>query len=101
MIDKDTLIHRVSNPKKAQVNAKKYLGNSAKLFISSREHKKYSILNPKTNKYIHFGNINYEDYTKHKDKSRRDKYHKRFAGLKGDFKDDPYSPYNLALNILW
>ena len=32
------------------------------------------ILNPDTNKFIHFGSIAYEDFTKHNDLSRQKKY---------------------------
>ncbi len=35
------------------------------------------ILDPETNKYIHFGEWSFEDYTKHKDKKRRDEFLKR------------------------
>ncbi len=69
--------------------------------ISTRKDKKYMIKNPLTNKYSHFGNINYSDYLKHKDSARRESYLKRSEGIKGDWKDDDYSPNNLSRLILW
>ncbi len=36
---------------------------------STRKNKKYFIMND-DNKYIHFGDLRYSDYTKHQDKER-------------------------------
>jgi hypothetical protein len=56
------------------------------------------ILDPETNKYIHFGEWSFEDYTKHKDKKRRNEFLKR----NHKWKDYPkYSPAYLAYYILW
>jgi hypothetical protein len=45
--------------------------------------------------------MGYEDYTKHKDPVRRQAYLKRATKIKGDWKDNKYSPNNLSINILW
>ena len=82
-------------------NAKKYLGNNVVIKKSSNKGKKFMVLNPNTNKYIHFGATGYEDYTKHKDKERKDRYLARANKIKGRWRDDKYSPNNLAINILW
>jgi hypothetical protein len=58
------------------------------------------VLNPHTNKYIHFGATGYEDDTKHKDKERKDRYLSRTSKIKGKWRDDKYSPNNLARIIL-
>ncbi len=46
-----------------------------------------------------FGDVRYEDYTQHKDKTRRDKYRSRHKGSleKGSY----MSPNHLAYYILW
>jgi len=90
----------VSNPDKAYKNAKKYLGKDVKMYISTNKNKKYMIINP-SGKKVHFGSILYEDFTKHKDKLRQKSYLARSAGIKGNWKNDPYSPNNLSRNILW
>ncbi len=46
-----------------------------------------------------FGDVRYEDYTIHKDKSRRDKYRSRHKGSLA--KTDFYSPSHLSFYILW
>ena len=43
----------------------------------------------------------YEDYTKHKDDDRRQRYLARATKIKGDWKEDKYSPNNLSIHILW
>ena len=67
---------------------------------STRKNKKYMILND-DNKYIHFGDSRYEDYTKHQDKERLKNYLSRATKIKGNRKRDKYSPNNLAINLLW
>jgi hypothetical protein len=91
----------VSDFKKAQENAEKYLGKNTLLRLSHTKNKKYDVLNPATNKFVSFGDIRYADYTKHKDPVRRQAYLKRATKIKGDWILDKYSPNNLAINILW
>jgi len=65
---------------------------------SSRKNKKWMVLNPETNKFIHFGDSRYDDYTIHRDKQRRDNYRNRMRR----FKDaDRYSPGYLSYHLLW
>ena len=59
------------------------------------------MLNPNTNKSISFGHIDYEDYTKHRDEKRRMNYLLWASNMRGNWKDDPYSPNNLATSLLW
>ena len=75
------------------------LDKNAGLYLSTRKNKKYMLFNGC--KTIHFGQLPYEDYTKHKDKTRRKKYLKRARNIKGNWYKDPYSPNNLAINLLW
>ena len=52
-------------------------------------------------KWIHFGQMGYEDYTKHHDKLRRKRYLTRATNIHGNWKKNPYSANNLAIHILW
>ena len=45
--------------------------------------------------------LGYEDYTKHKNKSRRKNYLARSTKMKGKWKKNKYSPNNLSIHILW
>ena len=92
---------KYSNPRTAQRMAYKYLGKTAKLYPANNPHKKYKIYDPKHNKWINFGQIGYEDYTKHKDKHRQKSYLTRTAKMRGQWKRNPYSANNLSRNVLW
>ena len=92
----------VSNPTIVKRNLKKYIPiDTPDLFISNRKNKKYQILNPNTNKFIHFGSLAYEDFTKHQDKERQKNYIIRASNIKGDWRSDKFSPNNLSLYVLW
>jgi len=67
---------------------------------STRKNKKYMILND-DNKYIHFGDSRYMDYTIHNDPERRKRYLNRASKIRGEWKKDKYSPNNLSINLLW
>ena len=90
-----------SNPLEAQRKAYEYLGNDATLYKSTRKNKKYMVFDKNNNKYVHFGQIGYIDYTKSKDQKKRLNYLKRSENIKGHWKDNEYSPNNLSRNILW
>ena len=60
-----------------------------------KKNKKYMIYH---NKWIHFGAMGYQDYTKHKDKTRRANYLNRSAGIHDSGK---YSANQLARHLLW
>ena len=98
--NKKTDILKYSDPKKAISNAIKYLKNNIVFGLSTKKTKKYMVQNP-DGKWIHFGEMGYEDFTKHQDDKRRQNYLKRTANMKGNWKDDKYSANNLARNILW
>ena len=55
-------IREFSNPFIAERKAKKYFGPDVELKVSNNPKKKYM---------IHFGQMGYEDFTKHKDEKRR------------------------------
>lgn len=100
-MDKLKELLKYSDPNKAQKNAYKYLGKNAVLFVSTRKPKKYMIKDKKNNKWAHFGQMGFEDYTKHKDEARRQNYLKRTGSIKGNWMDNPYSSNNLSREILW
>jgi len=94
-------LRRFSNPERAQKMAYRYLGKTAKLYPARNPQKKYSIYDPKNDKWMNFGQIGYEDYTKHKDKNRRKNYLTRTRSMRGDWKRNPYSANNLSREVLW
>ena len=64
-------IQKVSNPDKAIINTKKYLGNNTLIYPSDKPKYKYKIFDPNKNKWIYFGSMLYEDYLKHNDEKRK------------------------------
>jgi len=94
-------LRRYSDPRIAQVMANKYLGKTAKLYPARNSMKKYSIFDPKNKKWMNFGQIGYEDFTKHKNKKRRSNYLARTKSIRGDWKKNKYSANNLSREILW
>ena len=98
---KEKEIWKYSNPTKVFKKAEQYLGSDVDIRLSTEPKKKYMVFNPHTHKWIHFGLIPYEDFTKHNDPVRRHSYLTRTAFMRGDWKKDKYSPNNLSRNILW
>lgn len=86
-----------SDIEEVQRKARKYLGKEVQ--PSTRKNKKFMVYDGM--KWIHFGQLGYEDFTKHRDEARRDRYRKRAFNIKGDWRDNKYSPNNLSINILW
>jgi len=87
----------VSNPDQVLRKLKK-LNKNLNLYLSNRKNKKYMIINPYTNKPVHFGAIEYEDYTFHNDETRRKKFKNRNNGWKNH---PPYTPGFLSYYLLW
>ena len=69
-------IREVSNPEVVLKQLKKYYGDEVDLYLSTSKHKKYMVFDEQGKK-MHFGSIIHEDYTKHKDKQRRDNFRNR------------------------
>lgn len=80
--------------------AKKYIGDKVEIALSTRKGKKFMVRKP-DNKWVHFGALGFQDFTKHNDEKRRMNYINRATGIKGNWKDNKYSPNNLSINILW
>lgn len=68
------------------------------IYRSFRPSKKYMVLSP-DDKWIHFGQMDYQDYTKHKDDERRENFLNRSSQWKN--LDDIYSPAFLSRYFLW
>ena len=88
--------------------AKHYYGENVILKKSTRKTKKYMIFDPNNNKFIHFGQMGYKDFTKYiqiydikRANEHRNRYLKRALKIKGDWKDNPYSPNYLSILLLW
>ncbi len=94
-------INDYSNPAVVFKRALAYGIPAGNIRISTRKDKKYDVLNPNTGKYVSFGALGYEDFTKHKDPDRRRRYLARATNIKGTWRDDPYSPNSLSINLLW
>jgi hypothetical protein len=100
MLSKDVEIRKYSNPATVRKRAKEYFGSSdIKVELSTKNDKKYMI--KVGNRTIHFGQMLYEDFTKHRDVERRNRYLARSTKIKGDWKKDIYSPNNLSIHLLW
>jgi hypothetical protein len=96
---KDKDITSISNPSKVFRLFNKYKGrDNATIAISTRAGKKYMV--KVDGRTIHFGS-NMPDFTKHGDETRRERYLKRALGIKGNWRQDKYSPNNLSVNLLW
>jgi hypothetical protein len=94
------MIQEYSNPQIVFQKAKRMYGDDVEIKLSTRKDKKYMLLNPNNNKWIHFGTMKppMEDYTKHKDKLRRDKFrirNKKWAS------QDEYTPGFMSYWLLW
>ena len=95
------IIYKYSSPIQAQKMATKYLGKTAKLYPANNPVKKYRICDPVSKKWINFGQLGYEDYTRHKNKTRRHNYLTRSAGMSGNWKKNKFSANNLSRRVLW
>jgi hypothetical protein len=91
-------LYKYSNPQQAQKMAYRYLGKTAKLYPSKNPHKKYRICDKNNNNWVNFGQLGYEDYTKHHDENRLTKFKNR--NWKWQFASR-YSPAFLSWYLLW
>ena len=94
------VLNKYSNFKTVNDNAKRLYNKE--VFLSTRKNKKYMIKND-NNKFVHFGQLlpPYEDFTKHLDKRRQESYLKRASKIRGDWKENIYSPNMLSIVLLW
>ena len=98
MQSKEKELGQFSNIKEVRKKGKFY--KYPEILVSTRKEKKYMVKTPQ-GRTVHFGQMGYEDFTKHKDKKRRKNYLTRTANIKGAWKEDPFSANNLARKLLW
>ena len=70
------------------------------VYPSTKKGKKYMISDDQGH-WVHFGAIDYEDFTKHKDKTRRKSYLARATHIRGNWRTNKFSPNRLAISLLW
>lgn len=102
--DKLEQLLKVSNPKEVIKKAQQYFNNpDIKVYLSNKKNKKYAIYDPNNKKLVHFGRMNppMEDFTMHKNAKRRESYLARASHIKGDWKNNKYSPNSMSINLLW
>lgn len=102
LINKRREVKKVSNPDAVYHNAVILL-NQYDFFVldfSTRLNKKYRIKGEFTNdKWIHFGDMRYQDYTKHQDEERRRMFLNRNRHWIRNY--DIYSPAWFSYYLLW
>jgi hypothetical protein len=96
---KDDAIWEFSDPTLVLKNARKYYKQD--VYRSDKPAKKYMIYDPINEKMVYFGQMGYEDYTRHKDDRRRLNYLSRTANMRGNWKNNAYSANNLSRTLLW
>jgi len=94
-------LYQVSNPRQVQKEAREIYGKDAIVYKSSNPKKKYQIQDKNTGKWVFFGDAKMEDFTKHQDPVRRERYLKRALGIKGKWRENPFSPNTLSILLLW
>jgi hypothetical protein len=89
-------IQEFSNPSLVLQRAEDLFGPEVFLKVSTRKNKKYMIyLNER---WVHFGEMGYEDYTKHLDEDRRELFRNRNASWVNYGYD---TPAFLSYVLLW
>jgi lipopolysaccharide export system protein LptA len=96
-MDKEDQLLMYSDPVKVHKIATKLLGKEHSVYLSTRKNKKYMVKSP-DGKWIHFGEMGYEDKTLHGDEARAEKFRKRNARWA---KQNKWSAGWLAYHILW
>ena len=97
--DKYKELLKFSNPEKVIENAIYFYGPDVNIDVSTRKDKKYMIYDRVNNKMVHFGQMGYQDFTKHKNKKRQALYLARATRIKGNWRENPFSPNNLSIKI--
>jgi hypothetical protein len=88
-------ILKYSDPIVVRANADKYIGDIP-VYLSTRKDKKYMIKH--NNKWVHFGQMLFKDYTLTKNEKKKINFQKR----NHKWKDQPkYTPAWLSYNLLW
>jgi hypothetical protein len=89
-------LYKYSNPE--EVNRRAMLLHLNEIHPSSRSKSKYMVFDPYEQKMKFFGQMGYEDYTKHNNEKRRDNFRKR----NHKWANAPiYSPRFLSWYLTW
>lgn len=96
---KDDNIWEFSDPKEVASRARRFY--RLNVYRSTKPSKKYMIYDNVNKKWVHFGQMYYEDYTRHKDEDRRHNYLVRSNGIKGNWRENLFSPNSLSRLLLW
>ena len=96
--EKLKIVENVSNIFEVIKKAQQIYGKDVKIGLSTRKNNKFMIYDDKNDKWHHFGDINYEDFTKHKDKKRRERFQIRNHKWSSEPK---YSLGYMSYYILW
>lgn len=95
-------VYKYSNPNIVFEKADRLFGNmdmDYELQLSTRKDKKYMIRGDFTNnQWVHFGQMGYDDFTKHNDYIRRNKFLKRNHNWAYRY---PHTPAFLSFTLLW
>jgi D-mannonate dehydratase len=88
------MLRLYSNPEEVKKKARYY--NLNPVYESTRRNKKFMVHDG--NKWIHFGQMGYEDFTKHHDKTRLEAFRRR--NWRWQYAD-VYTPRFLSWILLW
>ncbi len=88
------MLRLYSNPDEVKKKARYYNLNT--VYESTRRNKKYMVHDG--NKWIHFGQYGYEDFTKNHDKTRLEAFRRR--NWRWQY-SDVYTPRWLSWHLLW
>ena len=88
-------LKKYSNPEIVMMKARDMGLNTVR--VSTRKDKKYMVYD-NNKKLVHFGQMGYEDFTKHKDNKRKDNFKKR--NIKWGY-TSKYTPAWLSFWLLW
>lgn len=91
---------KYSDPQRVSKNALDYFGKNIPVYVSTKPNKKYMIKKP-DGKYVHFGEMGFQDFTRSLDKEKQNRYLKRAMGIKGNWYSNEYSPNNLSIHLTW
>jgi hypothetical protein len=86
-----------------RIRQKAYYYGAEDIVESWRQYKKYAVFY--NNKWIHFGDTRYADYTTHKDPDRRRSYQQRASNITNVYGERTYKNKNYAnfwaYHLLW
>jgi hypothetical protein len=100
------LVKKKTRLRESHLQTKELVGKGRQLYTlypSTLKNKKWDLYYKEDDKVkkVSFGNPDYEDYTIHKDEERKKNYLKRATNIRGKWRENPFSPNNLAINVLW